>query len=50
MKHSQQKNTFVDFADVVQRSCVAMSGEKALTERMVPVLVTLILVCNLNSV
>lgn len=50
MKHSQQKNTFVDFADVVQRSCVAMSGEKALTECMVPVLVTLILVCNLNSV
>lgn len=50
MKHSQQKNTFVDFADVVQRSCAAMSGEKAFTEHMVPVLVTLMLVCNLNSV
>lgn len=49
MKHSLQKNTFVDFADVVQRSCVAMSGEKAFTECMVPVLVILMLVCNLNS-
>lgn len=50
MKHSQQRNTFIDFADVVQRSCVAMSGKKAFTELMVPVLVILMLVCNLNSV
>lgn len=28
MKHSQQKSSFVGFADVIQRSCVAMSGEK----------------------
>lgn len=50
MKHSQQQSAFVDFADVIQRSCVAMSGEKTFTERMVPALVTLMLVCNLNAV
>ncbi|XP_051465371.1 lambda-crystallin homolog isoform X2 [Apus apus] len=50
MKHSQQKRAFVDFADVVHRSCVAMSGENTFTERMVLVLVTRMLVCNPNAV
>lgn len=49
MEHSQQKSTFDDFADV-QRSCIAMSGEKTFTECMMPVLVTLMLVCNLNAI